>query len=136
MKTETETTAHTPGPWFEIEGRVYGADGFEVVDATQGPHLHKDHDGSKGHWGSTPGSHVEREEDEEAANARLIAASPDLLEAAKRAYITFRRSNYKSGDSRDENESYAIQGLVIAIAKAEGNWPMPGPPLAAAEDRA
>ena len=64
----------TPTPWEEIDGQVFGADGFEIADPTQGPHLSKDYEALRpgAHWATTPDSHVERTEEEEKANAALI----------------------------------------------------------------
>jgi hypothetical protein len=45
------------------------------------------------------------------ANARLIAAAPDLLEACKEALDLLGR------------DGYSVQQLLMAIAKAEGNQP-------------
>ena len=85
MSVQSATTGsftHTPGPWHVTDaGEVFAADDFEVCDPTQGPHLHKDHDGNNGHWGTTPGAHIEREIEEEFANAHLIAAAPTMLSA-------------------------------------------------------
>jgi len=77
----------TPTPWEEIDGQVFGADGFEIADPTQGPHLSKDYEALRpgAHWATTPDSHVERTEEEEKANAALIVravnAHDDLVEA-------------------------------------------------------
>lgn len=73
---------HTPGPWAvdpNDDTVVNGADGYAVAD-TAGVHLHVDYDSEKGHWGSTPGAAREIPEEEEAANARLVAAAPSLLD--------------------------------------------------------
>lgn len=60
----TKHTPHTPGPW-HTGGRgdriIYAADGYAVASATV---FHNQHDGQL------------------EANARLIAAAPELLEAA------------------------------------------------------
>lgn len=75
-------TKHTPGP-FEADGtQVYDRDGYEIVDC-RGVHLHRDHDGNKGHWASVPGSHRDVSDEEAAANAALFAAAPDLLAACE-----------------------------------------------------
>ncbi len=53
-------------------------------------------------------------EEEQAANARLIASAPELLEACKFAEKTFRKV------STPEEEIDALELLRMAIAKAEG----------------
>lgn len=103
---------HTQGPWVVGRGAtVYGADGYEIADAAQGPHLHASHTGADGHWASTPNAHIERDEDEELANANLIAAAPELLEACK-ACVS---AQYLNAHIRALNLANA------AIAKAEGD---------------
>jgi len=59
-------------------------------------------------WGG--GGKKIRERDE--ANARLIAASPDLLEACKQSVITL--------DPMDNDHAVLWRLLTEAIAKAEG----------------
>jgi hypothetical protein len=90
MTIERKTT-HTPGPWKAIGGAVKGADGkYLHVSQYQGY--------------DERGEHYEQRK----ANARLIAAAPELYEACVLAY---RHS--KTGTVQDF--------LAKAIAKAEGN---------------
>jgi hypothetical protein len=63
--------SHTPGPWINDNGLVYGknteflgAPSWDIYDASEWP------------------GHAE----EAQANAKLIAAAPDLLEACRYAY--------------------------------------------------
>ncbi len=56
-----------------------------------------------------------RNAQEMSANARLIAAAPDLLEALKAAMANLR---YHTGDKPDFDEVFAPE--LAAIAKAEG----------------
>ena len=49
------------------------------------------------------------------ANARLIAAAPDLLEAAKAAVLVLQAANRITGKGAN-----AVAALCAAIAKAEG----------------
>lgn len=91
MTTKTNKPTHTPGPW-TVKERV---DGHMVIKAADGTSnvavLGLKNDGAE-------------------ADALLIVAAPDLLEAA-RAMV-----NVKSGFTADE----AMQLLDAAIAKAEG----------------
>lgn len=67
----SEATKHTPGPWKAktLEEWVEGKGGLVVIDAP-------------GKWLSLANAHIHRDSREEGeANARLIAAAPDLLEA-------------------------------------------------------
>jgi hypothetical protein len=112
MTTRNETR-HTPGPWDISWGTYQDGEGHEVCEyRKQGQPLaciakvnfHDDQDG------------------ETKANARLIAASPELLDAVKmaRGFMAM----FKDGSSwTDEAKSYAetlTHNLDNAIAKVEG----------------
>ena len=98
--TETNKGAHTPGPWSagpqsEISGwvdiSIGGYPRNPVASATP----------------AGPGGPEERRDSETVANARLIDAAPELLEACRIAL--------------DETEGTAAHEFVIAaIAKATG----------------
>ena len=76
---------HTPGPWHVInEWNVSGPE-YEVAN----------------------GSIMVRDDDESAANARLIAAAPDLLKALEIALVWL-----------DYEGKYDVQGIRSVIAKA------------------
>lgn len=81
---------HTPGPWRAVEsgdgGEVVDANGYEVAELnTGGIAINRDWlDSHDEHWsGHGPESYIEREPDEIDANARLMAAAPDLLAELK-----------------------------------------------------
>ena len=89
---------HTPGPWFQ-GGRV------RVYDYASGSEI-----------ANTGGSNVLEAEEME-ANARLIAAAPDLLEACHLAYNMWNcLSETQKHDVFDETAS----AIIRSIAKAEG----------------
>lgn len=127
---KTAGAKHTPGPWTSGSartGRVFGADGYEVCDPTQGPHLHVDYDSDRGHWATTPGAYVDRTDEEIEANARLIAAAPDLLEGAAliarletNEETLERTGDQQSGDDAVETLSGLIHKARALVAKAEG----------------
>jgi len=83
-------STHTPGPWkarIRRQGsHVTGPDGFSVA-----------------HVGTD-------------ANARLIAAAPDLLEACRLACLVMAKGNGLSYADRRE----AHEAVIAAIHKAEG----------------
>lgn len=88
--------AHTPGPWY-----VYGpAAECVATDAL----------GERGVLVATAALHGT----DYRADARLIAAAPDLLEAAREALDALRRS----GGTIDGT---VADMLAAAVAKAEGN---------------
>ena len=84
-------TKHTPGPWKAIECAVYRSDNGDKVADT---------------WLAKPSVGAKK------ANARLIAAAPDLLEAAREAN--------KALCHHGLGEDPALMMLQAAIAKAEG----------------
>ena len=95
---------HTPGPWkvcnFDksVSCTIDSVNGVVVAEPS----------GPEGSWGSVKEEHE--------ANAHLIAAAPELLEACKTALGSMQRYGIKQG-SREEKEVFVIEQ---AIAKAEG----------------
>jgi hypothetical protein len=100
----THNTQHTPGPWHVGEGRasiiVYASDGYAIANAA---------------------TYHPKERDLE-ANARLIAAAPELLEAARSVAAYF--SHPKFVEACDNAEMIApgksLALTLAAIAKAKG----------------
>lgn len=85
---------HTPGPW-EIGTRKDGSRWFSIGNPATGPHYQADIFCSE-------------------ADARLIAAAPDLLDAAK---VTLRALEAEYGRRGAEVN---FPSMYAAIAKAEG----------------
>ena len=73
-------TQHTPGPWIVAEDQVGDDDGNVIADVTQ-----------FNQWNTTEG--MVTEEMPWKANARLIAAAPDLLEMVNRLSKSLTRTN-------------------------------------------
>lgn len=91
-----KTLKHTPAPWLvdEVDCMVYGANNLRVADCTCD-------------------DQEEMTDDAMEANARLIAAAPELLEALER--IANNGAPYDNCYEDLKNVARA------AIAKAEGN---------------
>lgn len=109
---------HTPGPWHiaENEDNSFGRVTFRTICATS--------------ENGTPfqlclNSNYENLEqaEERKANANLIAAAPDLLEACKQTWHYIHACK-RPGDGDRDNPSYTIniveKCLSAAIAKAQG----------------
>lgn len=107
-RTQTRTQ-HTPAPWHVSEGRSIQA-AWETHEIVQVCSI------STSHWSTSPGhddvplnrSRNERMRSESEANARLIAAAPELLDALRRVI-----------DSPFEPDKWRIN-VEAAIAKAQG----------------
>lgn len=109
------TEKHTPGPWFKRSGVLMGADGSYVVADGLGLGL-----------GSDNGDGVRT------ANARLIAAAPELLQELKnlrRAYVNLLETGRDrilllGGQCDDvptmEASDPYLRDASAAIAKATG----------------
>jgi hypothetical protein len=83
----TDISKATPRPWTHSFGIVYDQSDFEIVDTSQGPHLHKTHTGNHGHWATTPNSHIERSDDECDTNAALIVKAVNSYDVMLEALI-------------------------------------------------
>ena len=119
----TETTGHTPGPWVRSTG---GRCDVRALNRLTGQMIANTlfvrHDCAD----------RERKVSECRANARLIAAAPELLEVAKRVDFVISRmtdiamevgcASQSDWDKLTSTEDlYRLQGLLRAtIAKAEG----------------
>lgn len=97
-------TKHTPGPW-----RIFwGRDGNTYPLNIWGP-VGSDHAAFR----SVVTSFGRKASDESTANANLIAAAPELLEALKAILDT-------TAFAHDEPEAEVHQRALSAIRKAEG----------------
>lgn len=94
------TTKHTPAPWTINSGK-------NAIKITGG------NDNNGYYFIAALGSGLKSEDE---ANARLIAAAPELLEAAMTAANDFL--SRVNGEPSDQNHWY--WGLRRAIAKAKG----------------
>lgn len=102
-----EQTKHTPGPW--VLSLVCGG------NYTLLPESHKKHPSHA--IASIHENHGERN----AANAALIAAAPELLEAAKFALSLLEISEVYFAAERQAGAGKSTEDLIrAAIAKAEG----------------
>lgn len=92
-------TEHTPGPWHQLaDGFIYAKDGGRVADPKP--------------WSP---AHKARTDETVKANARLIAAAPDLLDALIDLL-------HQSKLSKDEG-GWDFEQAEAAIAKATGLTP-------------
>lgn len=100
------TTKHTPGPWFaDNAGRIWRRPPADLYENGG------DVAGDKPLATVDKGWYRENEQGYPIeANARLIAAAPDLLEALQRLVM--------DGDVRDSAGKGAINEALAAIAKA------------------
>ncbi len=101
---------HTPGPWRVIEGRTLlhiGGEGPVCSISVSANHVHEDEPGTKRRY-------IERQR----ANARLVSASPDLLEVLKEVVEALRI--HAPGTSLN-NHNFDALGIKAhaAIDKAE-----------------
>jgi hypothetical protein len=119
----SEQPKFTSGPWHVGVGisgtydptEIYGADGYGIADAA-GVHLHESYTGET-HWATTPDANKERSDAEEEANARLIAAAPELYQAVYLAYHDWFAKHYHK-DSESGLVRLIMDRMEIALAKA------------------
>lgn len=99
----------TPGPWAVADYNIH-----QVIAVHDGPDI----DGRHQHTiCNTSDEYSKARFDEQSANARLIAAAPDLLAACRAALATHSCETSEPGlPTLQEVESV----LLAAIAKAEG----------------
>ena len=98
MTTTDTKTMHTPGPWRNNGGQIEGSFGFPDIIATVGK--------------------VNEQSFTDTANARLISAAPDLLNAAIKTLELL--SNMTSDQFHLGADKPAREALAAAIARAVG----------------
>ncbi len=106
-------SAHTPGPWRAVRNGSFwqfnGADGFQIGDVAASLCLRNRGNGpvEAEDWATSE------------ANARLIAAAPELLEALRDAALQLESVATKFGEPGSGNT--IIIKARVAIAKATGD---------------
>jgi hypothetical protein len=102
---------HTPGPWFEPteSAAKYGFPRWDIIA--------KDGDGVQYIAKALP---VEASKEKRQANARLIAAAPDLLSASNRLVYAVSMAIQEGKISADAILEHEMRAVYDAIAKAEG----------------
>jgi hypothetical protein len=110
-------SAHTPGPWTtsHYEDRNFPWQIRPVPHYEGGPKLH----GSAGAVAAIPDSRLH----DQAANARLIAAAPELLEALRHLEGQAVQQNEAYGNPNSPSMYEALTEARAAIAKATGGQP-------------
>lgn len=104
---------HTPGPWHWVSNSRLEPVEPDYPNSAVSVILSED-----GCYGFA-GSNLDDTIAEDQANHALIAAAPDLLDAARAAEVIFTRQKWRT-DSTDP-ESVALSKLRAAIAKATGS---------------
>ena len=104
---------HTPGPWTSYPCNL---EAYSQVITAKGCMVQIANTGVRGHVAMTKEVYGDRMTygpcEETMANARLIAAAPDLLSSVKDLLFI--------GNLVDEERQNVITGAVAAIKKAEG----------------
>jgi len=108
-----ERTTHTPGPW-----EVFRTD--EHIEKQSGVTVYIGDDDAAGRFAAVRGVDL----DEDAANARLIAAAPAMLAALKELADAYQFA-WKVGGRVDDVDNAATRYKIIAdaITKATGADP-------------
>lgn len=125
--TKPQKATHTPGPWLVRLGHT----GYVIRDHEDdktADRIATVHNGINAGWG-----------DEALANARLIAAAPDLLEAAEAGVAVLEVAvleafklcphcgqvddldGWQPGQAMRHTDTCYFPALIAAIAKARGN---------------
>lgn len=109
------TTKHTPGPWrLDIAARSAG---FAVVASRP-----KASGGTNRVCSTIPANRTPDAFEEAKANARLIAAAPEMLAALKDAIGALEFCRDYHSDLGNEDQDFAqgkLEAAITAIAKAE-----------------
>lgn len=115
---------YTPGPWKHVDryqdtaGDIVDKDNFSFVDVCN--HSIKMDTPDDEHWANSKDYHRELSAEEQKANANLIAAAPELLEALELARD--KRPVECSCGLDLENEK-VLSVINAAIDKAHGKTP-------------
>jgi hypothetical protein len=98
-QAETVKPAHTPGPWTAQHGSIYATNKYVVAKIDVPFHMHNEITD---------------------ANARLLAAAPDMKERGNLLASCAHDFLEEQTDINAERLALAVEGWNAAIAKAEG----------------
>lgn len=101
-------TQHTPGPWITREYQDYTGSGVEIAQSGGNPRLYIARD--------IMGDTLEQSN----ANARLIAAAPDLLAALNASTIALQDFQREAGIQTHPKLNWQIVENLNVINKAKG----------------
>lgn len=117
----------TPGPWTATEYYVDSTDvvdsnGFSHVSATNLAVLSGWHEKGYSHWSDSEKAHRQIPREEQRANARLIAAAPDLLYSLQKLLTEYKftRSQLNGDTEEDLADVLCVRNAIAAINKALG----------------
>lgn len=113
--TSTDTTKHTPGPWLREGTSVYALqqDGWRKGEPCMVNRFY-----AQVQFGRAGGELTPHEEVE--ANARLISAAPELLEALEWAVMSYNIGYSKLIRGQNDEHCAAVDRLRAALKKARG----------------
>ena len=107
-----EKSKHTPGPWLQEGNWVY-AEG-DPIRLSGGKEIRPNA------FTLSVSAGPDRTREEAEANARLIAAAPDLLEVAQRSADALRSAGIEPRATSDNPLEWLLHQTEAAIAKATG----------------
>lgn len=123
------TTKHTPGPWSAIKVysdavSVVDAGGFELVE-TENIAILSEYSKKLNisHWEQSEDAYRVLNDEEQAANARLIAAAPELLQALQKLLdlqVAKKELEYLDKGIGTKTPNAAWLEARSAVAKARG----------------
>lgn len=111
---------HTLGPWEVKRTHLASEDVWYVVTDSKGYGFGFDIGGKDKQGQIAEAKYCGMNPDQIQANAQLIAAAPDLLEACKDAWQTIQALHGSEGWDIYKNNAPEMKRLKKAIAKAEG----------------
>ena len=116
-------TKHTPGPWEYRQGGICPI----ATLPNYPPHIVRIYRDEKGRHCTSFIAMLESATEPNDANARLIAAAPELLEAVKDALLVttwdqdgWEHTGYQTLKEQSDRREKAIEFLRASLEKAEG----------------
>lgn len=118
-------SGYTKGPWaasnyYSDATTILDSEGFSVADAPRCLILEGYSDKGFQHWADSEEAHRWISEEEQRANANLIAAAPELLEALQEMVAIVKKNTYPQPDKPSSTWG-RMEAAEAVIDKALGN---------------